>query len=63
MKNKSLIYLLLAMVCFFLVLSQVYGDQYISQFVAAIMPGASKSNAAENQNLITSESDNKGAVL
>lgn len=38
--DKSMVFLLLALICFFLVLSEFYGQKYISKFVTGIIPGA-----------------------
>lgn len=38
--DKSIVFLTLALVCFFLVLSEFYGTKYISKFVAGIIPSA-----------------------
>lgn len=40
MKEKSLVFLTLGLVCFWLVLDQVKGKKYISSFVTAILPSA-----------------------
>lgn len=36
--DKSLFYLLLALVCFYLVLSEFYGDKYITSAVIKLIP-------------------------
>ena len=38
--NKSILFLILAFVCIWLVLDQVVGNQYLAKFVIAIVPGA-----------------------
>lgn len=38
--DKSIFFLLLASICFYLVLAEVYGSMPISKFVIAIVPGA-----------------------
>ena len=40
MKDKGLFYLVLALICFWLVLDEVYGNQYISKFIVKIIPKA-----------------------
>ena len=38
--DKSILFLLLALACFWLVLDQITGNKYVSKFVVAIIPGA-----------------------
>ena len=36
--DKSLLFLLLSFGCIWLILDEIYGNKFISQFVSAIMP-------------------------
>ena len=38
--DKSLLFFMMALLCFWLVLSEFYGDKYISKFVTGIMPAS-----------------------
>ena len=38
--DKSIFFLLMGLICFYLVLAEVYGSMPISKFVLAIIPGA-----------------------
>lgn len=38
--NKSILFLIISFTCVWLVLDQVVGNQYLAQFVIAIVPGA-----------------------
>lgn len=38
--DKSIFFLLMGLVCFYLVLAEVYGSMPISKFVLAIIPSA-----------------------
>ena len=38
--DKTIFFLLLALVCFYLVLDEVYGNKAISKFTVAIIPSA-----------------------
>lgn len=40
--NTSVLYFTLAVVCFWLVLSQFFGDKYITRFLVLLMPNAEK---------------------
>lgn len=40
--NTSVLYFTIAVVCLWLVLSQFYGEQYITKFVLALMPSLEK---------------------
>lgn len=49
--NKTLLFLIIGFAFFWLVLDQIYGNKYISQFVTAIIPAASdveKTSGVEN---------------
>mgnify|MGYP003297217696 CR=1 FL=1 len=38
--DRSIFFLLLALICFYLVLDEVYGNKPISKFTVAIIPSA-----------------------
>lgn len=40
--NTSVLYFTLAVVCFWLVLSQFFDDKYITKFLVKVMPNAEK---------------------
>lgn len=40
--NKTLLFLIFGLAFFWLVLDQIYGNKFISQFVTAIIPAAGK---------------------
>jgi len=40
--DKSVFFLLLSLICFYLVLDEVYGSKSISRFTTAIIPSAEK---------------------
>ena len=40
MKDKSLFMLILSLCCFWLVLDEIYGHSYITQFITKILPSA-----------------------
>lgn len=40
--DKSLLFFILSLVCFWLVLSEFYGDKKVTKFVTTIMPNAEK---------------------
>ena len=40
MKDKGLFYLVLALLCFWLVLDEFYGKRYITNFIVELIPSA-----------------------
>ena len=40
MKDKSLFFLIMSLACFYLVLDEFYGRNYISQFIVKMIPKA-----------------------
>lgn len=38
--NKSIFFILLALICFYLVLDEVYGGKAVTKFTLAIVPSA-----------------------
>lgn len=40
MQDKSLFFMVMALVCFWLVLDEFYGHNYISQFIVRMIPKA-----------------------
>lgn len=50
MKDNSLFFFVLSLGCFWLVLDEFYGHNYISQFITKLVPG-SKDNSDSNEDL------------
>ena len=42
--NKGLFFMLLSLICFYIVLDEIYGNKMITKFTLAIIPSAEKSN-------------------
>lgn len=40
--NKGLFFMLLSLICFYIVLDEIYGKKMITQFTTAIIPNAEK---------------------